>query len=486
VAQELVLIIDDSHETQQLLVERVLEPGGYRSLAALDGEAGIRLALDEHPDVIILGMQLPKMNGLQVLEALRQHTSAIPVILTTTGESARSIVQAFRLGVRDCVIQPFSPQEMQEAIRRVLAAPTGQEQQDQLTRRLIKANQQLGRLETIAAAQDRLESVLHGAQDAIIVVDEDDKVLLCNTACHTALDLPDENLLHWPISEAVPHPALLSMFSQARETGRESRSEIPLDNGHTLNAQLTPIAGVGRVLVMQDITHLKELDRVKSEFVTAVSHDLRTPLTTIQGYIELLPRAGPLTGQQQRFTRHVLQSLETITELVNNLLDSDRLEAGFDLEMGPCNLLEVIEQTLREFRPRIEKKNQELRWDPPEALPLVHGNRHRLRQVMDNLLNNAMKYTREGGWIAVTALEDDGHIVVHVSDNGIGILPAQQPYIFDKFYRVESEDTLRITGTGLGLSIVKTVIEKHNGRVWVESKSGEGSVFSFVLPALKT
>jgi signal transduction histidine kinase len=154
--------------------------------------------------------------------------------------------------------------------------------------------------------------------------------------------------------------------------------------------------------------------------------------------------------------------------------------------MGACNLLEVIEQTLREFRPRIEKKDQELRWDPPEALPLVHGNRHRLRQVMDNLLNNAMKYTREGGWIAVTALEDDGHIVVHVSDNGIGILPAQQPYIFDKFYRVESEDTLRITGTGLGLSIVKTVIEKHNGRVWVESKSGEGSVFSFVLPALKT
>jgi two-component system NtrC family sensor kinase len=276
------------------------------------------------------------------------------------------------------------------------------------------------------------------------------------------------------------------MFSQARETGHESRSEIPLDNGHTLNAQLTPIAGVGQVLVMQDITHLKELDRVKSEFVTAVSHDLRTPLTTIQGYIELLPRAGPLTSQQQRFTRHVLQSLETITELVNNLLDSDRLEAGFDLEMGSCNLLELIEQTLREFRPRIEKKDQELRWDPPETLPLVHGNRHRLRQVMDNLLNNAMKYTREGGWIAVTALEDDGHIVVHVSDNGIGILPAQQPYIFDKFYRVESEDTLRITGTGLGLSIVKTVIEKHNGRVWVESKSGEGSTFSFVLPALKT
>jgi two-component system phosphate regulon sensor histidine kinase PhoR len=213
---------------------------------------------------------------------------------------------------------------------------------------------------------------------------------------------------------------------------------------------------------------------------------LRTPLTTIQGYIELLPRAGPVTAQQHEFIQHVLQSLETITELVDNLLDSDRLEAGFDLEMGPCDLLQVIEETIRDFRPRVEKNKQELRWDPPKALPLVQGNRHRLRQVMDNLLNNAMKYTRAGGWIAVSALEDNGHIVVHVADNGIGILPAQQPYIFDKFYRVESEETLRITGTGLGLSIVKTVIEKHNGRVWVESKAGEGSIFSFVLPALKT
>jgi signal transduction histidine kinase len=223
-----------------------------------------------------------------------------------------------------------------------------------------------------------------------------------------------------------------------------------------------------------------------SEFVVAVSHDLRTPLTTIQGYIELLPQAGPLTPQQRQFIQQARQSVGTCTELINNLLDSDRLEAGLDLEMVPCDLIQVIETTIQDFRPVVEENGQELRWDPPESLPLVKGNPHRLRQAVQNLLSNAVKYTQEGGWIAVTALEDDGHVVVHVADNGIGILPAQQPYIFDKFYRVESDETLRITGTGLGLSIVKTVIEKHNGRVWVESRAGEGSVFSFVLPALKT
>jgi len=474
VTHELVLIVDDSHETQRLLVEQVIEPGGYRLLAARNGEDGIRLAVQEHPDVIVLDMHVPKLNGLEVLRVLKQQNLDIPVIFTTTGESAESVVQAFRLGVRDCLIKPFDPQRMQEAIRRVLAATTASEEGSRLAPR------------PVGAEQVRWTAVLQAAQDVIVVVDEENNVLLCNAAARAVLNLGELVRLRRPVAETIPHPALLSMFSQIRETGQEIRSEVPLDDGRTFNAQLTPVPGVGCVLVMQDITHLKEMDRVKSEFVTAVSHDLRTPLTTIQGYIELLPRAGSLTEQQEEFIQHVHRSLDTITELVNNLLDSDRLEAGLDLEMLPCDLLKVIEKAIEDFRPQVEQRKQELRWDLPETLPLVLGNRHRLRQVLDNLLTNALKYTQQGGWIAVSALEDNGHVVVHVADNGIGILPAQQPYIFDKFYRVESEETLRITGTGLGLSIVKTVVEKHNGRVWVESKAGVGSTFSFVLPALNT
>jgi len=118
-------------------------------------------------------------------------------------------------------------------------------------------------------------------------------------------------------------------------------------------------------------------------------------------------------------------------------------------------------------------------------LPRVEGNRHRLRQVVDNLLNNAVNYTQQGGWIAVSATVDRGHVAVSVADNGIGIPPAQQSYIFEKFYRVESDETLDVVGAGLGLAIVKTVIEKHGGRVWVESRPGVGSTFSLILPALK-
>jgi len=642
VTQERVLVIEDSFETQQLLAELVLEPNGYRSLAAMDGEEGLQLALEEHPDLVVLDMQLPKMNGLEVLEALQQRNVDIPVIFTTVRESVELVVQAFRLGARDYVIKPFTPQEMQEAIQRVLAATTLRAERDQLTQQLMEANQQFQRqlqelniiytigrsvtslldlnsvlnrvveaavyladaeegmlllldrernelylraakdvdekvarslrmraddsvagrvlqsdrpvlltgdrakvttsylvkallyiplrvpdrgvigvlgvinreaehsfserdifllsaladyaaiaienarlFETVKAEQAKSEAVLREAQDAIIVVDEENKILLCNAAACTALGLGRTSLLHRPVNKAIPHPTLCSMFAQVRDTGRVMHSEVSLEDGLTFNAQLTPIAGVGRVLVMQNITHLKELSRAKSEFVAAVSHDLRTPLTSIQGYIELLLRAGSLNAQQQEFILRARQSMGTITELIDALLDIDRLETGFELEMAPCDLRQVIAEAVRDFRPQMEENEQELRWESPAALPLVRGNPHRLRQVMDNLLSNAAKYTQAGGWIAVNASEDDGHVVVRVADNGVGIPLPQQPYVFDKFYRAESQETLGIAGTGLGLAIVKTVIERHNGRVWVESRPGVGSVFSFVLPVLR-
>lgn len=638
-AQERVLIIDNDPETQQLLAKQVLEPNGYQPIVAWDGEEGLRLAVEEYPDLIVLGMQLPKLNGIQVLKAMQEHQLDIPVIFSTVRESAELVVRAFRLGARDYFIKPFDLEEMRQAIQRLMSSAALRDERDKLTQQLIEANEKLQRqlqelnaiyaigrsvtslldlnsvlnrvveaavyladaeegmlllldnegkalylqaskgidedekhdlrvrvdssiagravqtdrpvlisgghakvatgylvqsllylpmrvpdrgvigvlgvvnreedrtfserdvfllsaladyaaiaienarlFERVELERAKMESVLREAQELIIVVDEENKILLCNDAARATLDLADDDLSHSHISEAVSHPELHAMFAQAKETGRVTHGEVPLEDGRTFNAQLTPIEEIGRVLVMQDITYLKELDRIKSEFVASVSHDLRTPLTTIQGYIALLPRAGELNEQQQEFILRADQSVGVITKLINNLLDIDRLEAGLDMEMESCDLLKLIDEAIENIRPLVEERQQELRWRSPETLPLVWGNPHRLRQVIDNLLSNATKYTQEGGWIAVSTFEDDGHIVVHVADNGVGISPDQQPYIFDKFYRVESDETLNVVGNGLGLSIVKTVIETHNGRVWVESRPEAGSVFSFVIP----
>lgn len=239
------------------------------------------------------------------------------------------------------------------------------------------------------------------------------------------------------------------------------------------------------MLVMQDITHIKELNRIKSEFVATVSHDLRTPLTSIQGYVSLLPKVGSLNEQQRKFIERVDESMATITDLISDLLDVGRIEAGLSLDMEPCDLLGVIEDVISKVQPRVAEKEQELRLDLPESLPMIQGNERRLEQVVSNLLSNAIKYTPEEGWISVKVIEDAGYITVDVADSGIGIPPEQQPYIFDKFYRVETEETMDTEGTGLGLAIVKAVIEKHNGRVWVESEPGVGSTFTFILPVLE-
>jgi two-component system NtrC family sensor kinase len=298
-------------------------------------------------------------------------------------------------------------------------------------------------------------------------------------------NLVDADLTNRPVGEVIPSPAVNDLFAEAGEDNRPVHREVTLDDERTFNAQLTPVEGVGRVLMMQDITHLKELDRLKTEFVATVSHDLRTPLTTIQGYVELLPKVGPLNERQSQFVERVEGSVQNITDLINDLLDIRRIEAELDLEMEPYDLRDVIDDAIEPLRVPAEEKDQTLRWDRPEVLPLVRANPRRMKQVVTNLVNNAIKYTPKGGRISIEAAQDDEHVVVRVSDNGIGIPPSKQPRIFDRFYRVESEETADIKGTGLGLAIVKAVVEKHKGRVWVDSTPGEGSVFTFVLPALE-
>jgi signal transduction histidine kinase len=289
-----------------------------------------------------------------------------------------------------------------------------------------------------------------------------------------------------PIEEVVRDATLRDLFAETGDEDRTTHRQVTLDNERTYNAHLTPVEGVGRVLMLQDITHLKELDRLKSEFVATVSHDLRTPLTSIQGYIELLPQIGPLNRRQEKFVRRVESMLASITELINDLLDIRRIEAELNLEMELCDLSEIINDVLGRLEHHAEGKAQDLRREIPEALPLVRGNPQRLAQVVDNLVINAIKYTQVGGRIAVSAIGDQGHVVVNVSDNGPGIPPEEQPRIFDKFYRVESEEVTGVAGTGLGLAIVKAIVEKHQGRVWVESQPGVGSTFSFILPAVES
>lgn len=332
--------------------------------------------------------------------------------------------------------------------------------------------------------RNKLEAILTRITDSVIVVGLDGRLVLINqTARHAFAHKPEESLTGKPADEVIHSLDLVEILCDAEAT-TPFRSEIGLDDGRVFNAQVTPIPEVGVAVILQDITHLKELDRIKSEFVNTVSHDLRSPLTAILGYIELIERVGPINQQQLEFIQRVEQSVQNITALINDLLDLGRIEAGFDARKEIVPLPPLVDLTIDSLLPRFEEKPQHLVVDIPKDLPAVLGNPIRLRQMLVNLVTNALKYTQQGGEIRVSAHAAGGQVILQVSDDGVGIPRADQPYIFDKFYRA-SNVVREASGTGLGLAIVKSIVENHQGRIWVKSSPGKGTMFTVVLPAAR-
>lgn len=330
----------------------------------------------------------------------------------------------------------------------------------------------------------KLEAVLHATEELIIILDPEMRVLLCNPAALAILRLPTGDVIGKKVHEVISNNTLLDLFWKTSRVRRTYHAEVWIPGGRTYSAQLTPVEGVGYVLMMHDVTHIKELDRVRAEFLAIVSHDLRSPLAAIRGYVDLLEKVGPLTEQQQDFVGKIRRSIAHITALVGDLLELGRIEASTDMEMEPFHLESIIDAVVDGYRPIAAEKGLTLKWELT-PLPLIRGNPHRLRRVMENLLSNAVKYNREGGWVDVSAEYREGYIVVRVADSGIGIPPEDLPHVFDRFYRVQRPETEDIEGTGLGLSIVKSIVEKHGGRVWVESRLGEGTTFTLLLPTME-
>lgn len=327
----------------------------------------------------------------------------------------------------------------------------------------------------------KLETIIRQASDPIIVIDLNGKIVLANKAARLAFHLPEGELTGQPIGELITNDGALEFFSQQFDDEYHQREELTLEDGRIFNASMSTIEGVGRSIVMQDITHLKELDKLKSEFVSVVSHDLRSPLTSILGYVQLLERAGELNEAQQEFVRRVHSSVDNITSLIGDLLDLGRLETGLDFTLAPCSLNDIMIQVVEESQIALQKKHLKLDLNLPDQDHVVQGDRKRLHQAFSNLVNNAIKYSDDKGKISLGIELKDGQIIIRIMDTGVGIELGDQPYIFDKFYRSEKvKDDYQ--GSGLGLSIVKSVVERHNGRVWVASIPGKGTTFTVVLP----
>jgi signal transduction histidine kinase len=466
------LIIKDPKLLLQVR-DDILVPARFSIFNIEDEQAKL---LIEEIDLDLVIFEVNELEGEDLNQVLKHVVSnpLIPILIIFKSGALSQQVEALRLGVADCLALPIQGPVLLEAISRSFS------RWSRLKSRW--AERSFNASDPIFPYQSDWQALLDSAADGIILLDEQDLLRYLNRSAKQIFNL-ELDALDWidqPLIRIIDHIDLQTMVARIPQLGSQ-QDEVSLENGKVYNTHLSVNPGKGALIIMQDISRLKDLDRVKSDFVAAVSHDLRSPLTAILGYTELIDRVGPINDQQREFIRRIQFSTHNITNLINDLLDLGRIEAGFDTQKEVVSLTSIARYAVQGLRSRIEEKRQDVQLELEENPPNVFGNPIRLRQMAGNLVGNAVKYTPAEGRIWVRVLSGGGTLIFQVQDSGPGIPHQEQPYIFNKFYRGTNFPT-DTPGTGLGLAIVKSIAENHQGRVWVESSPGKGSTFTVVLP----
>jgi len=404
----------------------------------------------------------------------------LPILIYSLKPSVELTKGIFRLGLSGYISPPLRTDDIINAVENSLrnAHRVG----DWLRREVIRTTASLQKRAQISEAErSRLEAVFNNIHDSVMILDHDKKILLANPAMCRAFGLDQKSAVGKPVLDVLTQPDMQALVTRTDDDDPLKHHEVNFADGRVSNAQIASVRDVGYAITMQDITNLKEIDRMRSEFVNTVSHDLRSPLTSVIGYAELVERAGSLNENQRDFLNRIQDSVQHITALINDLLDLGSIEAGLDNRRKYIQLEGILRYTLEMLQGQIKSKHIKVHTEVAPSMPALRANPIRLRQVLDNVVGNAIKYSNANGEVKISIHSEGEQVIMQVTDHGPGISSADQPHIFDKFYR-GSNISSDFEGSGLGLAIVKTIVENHQGRIWLESTLGKGSSFFIVLP----
>lgn len=328
-------------------------------------------------------------------------------------------------------------------------------------------------------------SILDAMQEGLIAIDAYERIVLVNEKAARIVGSPVGEVRGKYLWDVIAEPTLQGLCRRAlRSPGPVSLESSAKIRDRQLEATASPVPGGGAVLLLLDVTELHRLERVRRDFVANVSHELRTPLASIVAYVETL-RSGALEDRANadRFLQIIGKNAQQMTALVSDLLELSRLESERGaVRRERVSPAELLQRTYSTFEPVAEERGLSLTLSPPAPLPDVAGDVELLERALNNLVDNAIKYTERGG-VTLGAVEEGRGVCFFVQDTGVGIPTEEQGRIFERFYRVDKSRSREIGGTGLGLAIVKHIVRAHDGTVRVESVPGSGSTFRFVLPA---
>jgi len=345
-------------------------------------------------------------------------------------------------------------------------------------------------IEEEGTGQAKFDGILASMAEGVLVIDSKGEIVLMNPSLRKTflIDQTPEGKRPLEVIRNVKIQEIVERTLQNKEKIISEELTLTVPEEKYLKVNAVPIEwdgeNEGAILVFHDITELRRLERIRQDFVANVSHELRTPISSIKGYAEtLLDGAIDDKENLRKFVEIIDRDSQRLAGLIDDLLDLAKIESGkMKMTLQSLDIREVIRRTLSIIEKQARAKSLDISCDFSENLPEVLGDETRLSQVVLNLLDNAIKYTPQGGQIGIEVLAADPFVQVNVADTGLGIPEKDLSRVFERFYRVDKARSRELGGTGLGLSIVKHIVQSHGGEVWVKSQLEKGSVFSFIIP----
>ena len=476
--QPRVLVVDDEVRIQKVCHRLLTEEGCDVELAE-NGIKGLKMLEEKHFDIILLDLMMPGMSGLDVLTDVKaRHPDTVVIIITGYATLEHSI-ETMKRGAFDFLSKPFSPGELRLVIS--------------------KAIEFLRTLQDIATEKSRMRVMINTLSNGVLTTDNQKRIALANPAFLKMIGCKKPSLIGYEVSEFIKDSRLLDMIDQAihqpEDTFAEITDEITMPSlkekdDRIIGVRCIPFRdrlnrNLGSVTVFNDITALKKIDQLKSDFVSMVAHEIKSPLNSIlmQLNVVLDGLAGDLTEKQREILQRNFDRIKSLTVLSTELLDLSKIESGLiNQEREELALIELIKGQIVLYQDKADSKSIQMTMKKTKKEIQIMGNRINIEEVVSNLISNAIRYTPNGGKITIQADEKKDRAKIMVSDTGFGIPEKELENIFDRFFRVKNEKTRYINGTGLGLSIVKSIVEAHHGTIEVESKLDKGTCFSIYLP----
>ena len=484
-----ILVVDDELGVRAGC-RKILSAEGYEVTIAEDGQAGWE-AFQAHRGfaVLLVDLMMPRMTGLELMKLVHEADPDVLPIIITAHATIDTAVEGTKQGAYSYIPKPFTPDEL------LLAIKNGLERRG-LTleaRRLREERER--RLLEVAAERSKSNTIIKCITDGILVINTEKLIVLRNAAA--AHILPDAELVPFPL-EALGCAEVRSLIEEvldcasgptilSREVGLGEATYMVNVSQVLEPGGAEPASGgeaAGAVAVFRDITALKKLETAKSMFVSMVAHEVKNPLAAAEGWLNLILSglAHQDPQEERRMIQRSLIRIRTLRTLVTELLNLTAIETGnFTLRRSPVEVAQVAADAVEANREKSQEKKIQLSFTAG-AREKALADREALLMVFSNLIDNALKYTPEGGHVGVHVSHDGLYVKVTVRDDGIGMDPGDKDKAFDEFYRAKNDFTANVPGTGLGLSLVKRLTELHQGRVSVASSPGAGSEFSVLLP----